>query len=51
VSVDPKHLGRYLDERVFTYNMRHLSDYGRFSKVLHSVAGRRLTYAELTARV
>jgi transposase-like protein len=47
VSVDPKHLSRYLDERVFTYNMRHLDDYGRFSTVLRAVSGRRLTYAEL----
>jgi 3-dehydroquinate dehydratase len=36
-----------LDERVFTYNMRKLSDYGRFTRVLRSVSGRRMTYAEL----
>lgn len=50
VSVNPKHLSRYLDERVFTYNMRGLNDYGRFATVLRSVAGRRLTYAELTGK-
>ncbi len=48
VSVEPFHLFRYLDERVFTYNMRDLSDLGRFTMVLGDVAGRRLTYAELT---
>jgi len=47
VSVEPFHLFRYLDERVFTFNMRELSDYGRFSIVLRSCAGRRLTYFEL----
>jgi transposase-like protein len=50
VSVDPKHLSRYLDERVFTYNLRELDDYGRFSAVLGAVSGRRLTWAELTAK-
>jgi transposase-like protein len=49
VSVDPEHLFRYLDERVFTFNQRGLTDYGRFEAVLHAVAGRRLTYAELTS--
>jgi transposase-like protein len=49
VSVEPFHLFRYLDERLFAYNLRHLNDYGRFAAVLRTVAGRRLTYAELTA--
>ncbi len=48
VSVDAAHLFRYLDERVFTFNLRGLSDYGRFQAVLGAAAGRRLTYAELT---
>lgn len=50
ISVQPFHLFRYLDERVFTFNMRELDDYGRFETVLRSVADRRLTYAELTGR-
>src|SRR4051812_35222921 len=50
VSVEAFHLFRYLDERVFTYNMRELDDYGRFATVLRAIAGRRLTYAELTGR-
>jgi transposase-like protein len=48
VSVEPFHLFRYLDERVFTFNERHLSDLGRFTMVLSAVAGRRLTWAQLT---
>ena len=50
VSVEPFHLFRYLDERVFTYNQRGLGDYGRFEAVLAAVAGRRLTYAGVTGR-
>ena len=48
VSVQPFHLFRYLDERCFTFNERHLDDLGRFQAVLRAVAGRRLTYAQLT---
>jgi transposase-like protein len=50
VSVDPKHLHRYLDERVYTYNMRELDDYGRFAKVVGAVTGRRMTFAQLTGK-
>jgi hypothetical protein len=50
VSVEPFHLFRYLDERVFTVNLRELDDYGHFATVLRLEAGRRLTYAELTGK-
>ncbi len=50
ISVEPYHLFRYLDERVFTFNMRDLDDYGRFATVLAAVSGRRLTWAQLTGR-
>ncbi len=50
VSVEPFHLFRYLDEQVFRFNMRKGNDLGRFAVVLSRVAGRRLTYAELTAK-
>jgi transposase-like protein len=50
VSVEPFHLFRYLDERVFTYNLRTLTDSERFSEVLGSAAGRRLTYAQVTGQ-
>jgi transposase-like protein len=48
ISVQPFHLFRYLDERMFTFNMRELTDFGRFAFVLGAVSGRRLTYARLT---
>jgi transposase-like protein len=47
VSVEPFHLFRYLDERVFTYNQRDGNDGSRFEALLGAVAGRRLTWAEL----
>jgi ISXO2-like transposase domain len=50
VSVQPEHLFRYIDERVFAFNMR-LTDLGRLTAVLGAVANRRLTYAGLTAGV
>jgi transposase-like protein len=48
VSVEPFHLFRYIDERVYTYNRRELTDLGRFAEVLSLAVGRRLTYAQLT---
>jgi len=50
VSVEPFHLFRYLDERLFTFNERALTDLQRFHKVLSAAAGKRLTYADLTAK-
>lgn len=50
VSVKPFHLFRYLDERMFTFNERELTDLGRFTLVLQAVAGRRLTYAQLIGK-
>jgi transposase-like protein len=50
VSVEPFHLFRYLDERVFTFNLRDRTDYGRFEAVLSATTGRRLTYAEVTGQ-
>jgi transposase-like protein len=47
VSVEPFHLGRYLDEQSFRFNERNDNDLGRFKSVLSSVSGRRLTYEEL----
>lgn len=48
ISVDPLHLQRYVDERVYTFNHRDQDDLPRFADVLAQIAGRRLTYAELT---
>ena len=50
ISVEPFHLFRYLDERMFTFNLRERTDAGRFEAVLGAVAGRRLTYSTLTGR-
>ena len=47
VSVEPFHLGLYLDEQSFRFNEREDNDAGRFKSVLSSVSGRRLTYKEL----
>lgn len=47
VSVEPFHLGRYLDEQTFRFNEREGVDADRFRTVLSSVTGRRLTYREL----
>lgn len=50
VQIAPFHLFRYVDERVFTFNERDLTDLGRFSLLLGRVSDRRLTYAQLTGR-
>jgi transposase-like protein len=50
ISVEPFHLFRYLDEQVFRFNRRKANDFERFGLVLRHVAGRRLTYAELTGK-
>ena len=51
VSVEPFHLFRYLDEQSFRYNNRqNVSDKGRRGLVLSQIAGKRLTYAEVTEK-
>ena len=56
VAVEPFHLSRYLDEQVFRYNNRKdetgrkLTDAERFDLALAQVAGRRLTFAEVTGK-
>ena len=51
VAVEPFHLDRYVDEQVFRYNnRRNKNDADRFRKVLSQVAGKRLTYAEVTGK-
>jgi transposase-like protein len=56
VAVEPFHLDRYVTEQVFRYNNRAtkdnpLTDADRFVAVLSQVAGKRLTYAEVTGKV
>ena len=48
VSVEPFHLFRYLDEQVFRFNTRGMTDSARFHAALKGVIGKRLTYAQLT---
>lgn len=56
VAVEPYHLDRYVSEQVFRFNTRAtkdnpLTDADRFAAVLSQVAGKRLTYAEVTGKV
>ena len=51
VSVEPAHLDAYVVEQTFRFNQRTDKDGGRFRKVLGQVAGKRITYKELTAHV
>jgi transposase-like protein len=55
VAVEPFHLERYIDEQAFRYNNRGtkdnpLTDADRFLLALSQVAGKRLTFAELTGK-
>jgi transposase-like protein len=55
VAVEPFHLFRYVDEQVFRYNNRKDGDRkvtpaDRFARAMRQVAGRRLTYSELTGK-
>lgn len=50
ISVEPFHLFRYIDEQAFRFNNRRDSDSARFRKLLGKVAGKRLTFAEVTGR-
>jgi transposase-like protein len=56
VCVEPFHMDQYLSEQVFRFNNRAtkdnpLTDADRFTLAVSQVAGKRLTYAELTGKV
>jgi transposase-like protein len=56
VAVEPFHLERYVDEQAFRFNNRAakenpMTDADRFILALSQIAGKRLTYAELTGKV
>ena len=51
VSVKPFHLFRYLDEQVYRYNNRELSDSERFSAAVAGVMEKRLTFEKLTGKM
>ncbi len=55
VAVEPFHLERYVDEQIFRFNNRAtkdnpLNDSDRFLLALSQVAGKRLTFAEVTGK-
>lgn len=55
VAVEPFHLDHYLDEQMFRYNNRAtrdnpLNDADRFVLLMSQIAGKRLTYAQLTGK-
>ncbi len=55
ISVEPFHLQAYVAEQVFRFNNRAtkdnpLNDADRFALVMSQVAGKRLTYAQLTGK-
>lgn len=51
MSVEPFHMFRYLDEQSFRFNERFGADADRFLAVMAQVAGRRITYKELTGKL
>jgi transposase-like protein len=56
ISAEPFHMFRYLDEQVFRYNNRGskespVNDGDRFQLALSQIAGKRLTFAEVTGKV
>jgi transposase-like protein len=56
VSVEPFHLEAYVDEQSFRYNNRGnkkmpMNDADRFKLAVSQIAGKRLTYDELTGKV
>jgi len=55
VSTEPFHLFRYLDEQTFRYNHRAtkdnpMTDSDRFELAMSQIVGKRLTFAEVTAK-
>jgi transposase-like protein len=55
VAVEPFHLERYADEQAFRFNNRatkdnKLTDADRFALLMSQLAGKRLTYEELTGK-
>jgi transposase-like protein len=56
VAVEPFHLSKYVDEQVFRFNNRAtkenpLNDGDRFMLAVSQIAGKRMTYADLTGKV
>jgi hypothetical protein len=47
ISVEPFHLHRYLDEQIYRFNERKMSDRGRFIEAVKKIVDKRITYKEL----
>jgi transposase-like protein len=47
VSIEPFHLGSYVDSEAFRFNNREIDDAGRFVGALKGAPGKRLTYKAL----
>jgi hypothetical protein len=44
----PKHLDAYVNEAVYRFNIRHVSEWTRFDGAMRRIVGKRLTYTKLT---
>ncbi len=50
VSVEPFHLFRYLDEQVYRFNNRRMTDAERFDIAVRGIVGKRVTFDQLTGK-
>ena len=50
IHIDNEHVFRYLEEESFRYNNRKADDSERFVKMLGVVAGKLITYRQLTGK-
>ena len=50
VSVEPFHLFRYLDEQMYRFNNRKLTDGERFDMAVRGIVGKRITWDVLTGK-
>ncbi len=50
IHVDPEHLFRYLDEETFRFNNRTTDDAARFNATVSNIAGKRVSYKQLTRK-
>jgi len=48
VHADREHLAAYIDEAVYRFNVRKLTEWERFDRAMRQILGKRLTYSELT---
>lgn len=48
IRATPDHLTAYVDEQVYRFNHRKLTDWERFEGAMRMIVGKRLTYSALT---